>query len=262
MSFLNRGGKNDTGLVNVMAVDIAVVRDEGDACPIVDPVTVKTPPKPPPQVADVVSEGRVINGNAGGGGGGTPTSQGPSELMTKSNYCPGSCGGSWTEGAYWIASTAANSPSSYLRATGGGFSVPTSATITGVKLIITKHEEALPGEEVADYEVKLIKSSVITGSNMAQAGNWPVSDANFTYGGAGNMWGLALTPTDVNSPSGFGAAINVTGGTTGNAYILSMNTTIYYTPFGGSIYDAFTDLIHALSNRLFCLITNATSCAR
>jgi hypothetical protein len=129
-----------------------------------------------------------------------------------------------------------------------------------VKLIISKHGSDSTEE---DSTVKLVKGGVISGNNKALPGIWsPGGHQNFTYGGAGDLWGLALTPTDVNSPSGFGAAINITGGTTGGGWIISMNMTLDYTNGGGSIYDAFVDLIHALSNRLFCLITNASSCTR
>lgn len=195
--------------------------------------------------------------------GGAPSSQGPNELATKSDYCPSGYSGFWMPGAHWSASTAANSPSSYLWATGGAFNIPVGATITGVKLIINKYGESNIGDEVFDSAVRLIKGSAISGSNKALMTAWPGSFENFTYGGTGDLWGLALTPTDVNAASGFGAAINVTGGTTGNAHIISMNMTVYYAT-GGSVYDAFTDLLWSLSKRAYCLVTwsSAGVCSR
>jgi hypothetical protein len=63
---------------------------------------------------------------------------------------------------YWNTTTAANSPSSYLKATNAGFSIPTNATINGIELNITKHGSGLSGEEVADSAVRLIKAGSIT----------------------------------------------------------------------------------------------------
>jgi hypothetical protein len=63
------------------------------------------------------------------------------------------------------------------------------------------------------------------------------------------LWGVTLTPSDVNS-SNFGAAINVTGGTTGSAYILSMKMTVSYTTGGVSVYDSFMELIKLIIQKI------------
>ena len=256
ITFMDLGGENPTGKVTIQSVAVSVIRDTGEACVIIDPIVITTPPPPIPTITQIQSSRPLVqpgthgDGGSGGSGGGSGASQGPTELATVVDYCPSSCGGTWGSGAEWYTSTAANSPSSYLKGTGTGFSVPTGATINGIILTISKRGEGLSGEEVSDSAVRLIKNAVLAGESKHKIGIWPTSAQTFTYGGSGDVWGLSLTPADVNSLSDFGAAINITGGTTGTGYINSMKMTVYYTPLGGSVYDSFMDLIRAFFGKI------------
>jgi len=58
-----------------------------------------------------------------------------------------------------------------------------------------------------DNEVRLVRGGTITGNNMANNFTYPKTDAYQTYGGAGNLWGLSLTPADVTA-SNFGLALS------------------------------------------------------
>ena len=270
ITFLDHGGKNSTGLVTVKGIDVKVTRDEGDACVIVDPVIIQTPPKPLPFVASVVNEGRVVNANAstsggGGGSGGTPTSQGPNNpsLAIDDNqvgFVP------WTDHSNVYAAdgssasvSTAGSDSYYLKASGFNFSV--SGTILGIKVEIKRFDGdtgGVSGYPSSDRTIRLMQNTQQLGNNKAQGGNWPTVSTYAIYGGASDMWGATLAPDAVNAAD-FGVGVSVTGNP---AMVDHIRITVYYTPLGGSIYDAFTDLIHALSNRLFCVITAAPSCSR
>lgn len=94
--------------------------------------------------------------------------------------------------------------SNYLTVTGFEFSIPSNATILGV---IAEVERYGAMGAVIDSVVKLIKGGVISGDNKADIINfWPTSDAYKTYGDSNDLWGLTLTPVDINL-NDFGFAI-------------------------------------------------------
>ncbi len=102
--------------------------------------------------------------------------------------------------------------SHYLEATDFGFSVPVGATITGVFVQISRFQGGShTTTEVADNHVKLIKGGVVSGTDKATDVAWPISQQAATYGGNGDLWGLALTSADVNA-SDFGVALSVSDG--------------------------------------------------
>lgn len=88
--------------------------------------------------------------------------------------------------------------------------VPAGATITGVEVEFERTAGTADG--VVDGGIHLIKGGVIqTGADDKSApGEWPTTgDTYYSYGGASDTWGVALTDADVNSPS-FGVALRVT----------------------------------------------------
>ena len=92
-----------------------------------------------------------------------------------------------------------------LVATTFGFSIPGSATITGVVAEIEKSVSNDAG--VIDNFVRLVKGGSIVGASRGTNAAWPTSDTRVAYGGSGDLFDLALAPADVNS-SGFGVAIS------------------------------------------------------
>ncbi|MCT4562066.1 MAG: hypothetical protein N4A41_11895 [Crocinitomicaceae bacterium] len=112
-----------------------------------------------------------------------------------------------------LAITLGPTNSQYLKATNFGFSIPADATIKGVTAQIEKSQLSLTAllgiQSVVDNAVRLVKSGVATGNNKAAAGNWAYTDATTTYGSSSDLWGLTLTPSDVNN-SNFGVAISST----------------------------------------------------
>ena len=152
--------------------------------------------------------------------------------------------------------------SGQITATNFGFAVPVGRTIYGIELMLNRYQSEA-GLGINDYNIYLTKNGVLS-TNLSGAAQWSsMAYEQKTFGGSTSLWGLGWGPVDINS-SGFGFVVGVSNGT-GNARTANIDVgkiTVWYSSGGGSIYDAFTDLIHALSNRLFCVITNSTSCAR
>lgn len=105
--------------------------------------------------------------------------------------------------------------------------VPSDATINGIEVIIEKKKGV--GSNTTDKVISLVKGGVIQGNNKADTvTEWPTSDTIFTYGGPSDLWGLALTPADVNA-SDFGAALSFSGGAIfGQGFIDHIQIAVYY----------------------------------
>lgn len=124
--------------------------------------------------------------------------------------------------------------SDYLVITDFGFNFPSSATIEGFEVIITKHSTT-PGQssDVRDETVKLILRDTLRGENQALSGYWPLNKSSFTYGSSSNPWDTTLTVDDM-ADSTFGIAINVRkvgggqgGGHISRAYIDHITITVH-----------------------------------
>lgn len=113
----------------------------------------------------------------------------------------------------------------------GATAVPANATIVGVQLDIERHAKwNLFTNPVQDNSIKLVKGGVISGTDHAAGANWPSSDAVATFGNSSDLWGLALTPADVNGAT-FGAVVSCVG--IDRAFVDRMGMTIYYTTPSG-----------------------------
>ena len=79
--------------------------------------------------------------------------------------------------------------------------------------------------------VKLVKGGVITGDEKS-TGAFTTTDTVYAFGGATDLWGLALTPADVNG-STFGVAVSMIG----DSYEITNDTSQYLkvTNFGFAI---------------------------
>lgn len=110
-----------------------------------------------------------------------------------------------SDDSYVTAVLALGQVSQYLKATNFNFTVPLDAIITGITVEVERSATALSA--VSDSSVRLVQGGVITGDNKAAGGTWPATDAYATYGSATDLWGLTLTPADVNA-SNFGVVVN------------------------------------------------------
>jgi hypothetical protein len=104
-------------------------------------------------------------------------------------------------------STSAGVTTHYLKGLAlNGVSVPAGATIQGVEV---RAKKARSATGVTDAVVSLVKGGAIGGDNNASGSDWPAALAYTTYGANNDMWGLALTPDDVNGAT-FGAVLACT----------------------------------------------------
>lgn len=116
--------------------------------------------------------------------------------------------------------------SNYLKVTNFGFTIPTDATITGITVSIERSSNTLNGTH--DDSIRLVKGDVISGNDKATAAQWPTSDAVATYGSSTDLWGLTLTPADINL-STFGVVIAAIADLASTAQIDYITITIDYT---------------------------------
>lgn len=124
--------------------------------------------------------------------------------------------------------------SRWLHATNFGFSIPSGATIDGI--VVEWEGKSLDTSEANTIShVLLIKGGSRSGDNKG-TGSWTTtSDEWKSFGGASDLWGNALTPTDVNSSS-FGSAIAVTENNANNSVKTAIDAcriTVYYTEASG-----------------------------
>lgn len=112
-----------------------------------------------------------------------------------------------------------------LKATNFGFSIPLDATILGVLVEVERSSTVLSA--VRDNSIRLVKAGTISGDEKASATLWPTSDAYASYGSASDLWGLSLTPQNVNA-SDFGVVIGAIADVAATAQIDHIRITITY----------------------------------
>ena len=137
-----------------------------------------------------------------------------------------SCGGivAWTNPSNALttnatnataALTSANNTTHCLQLTNLGLSVPSNATITGITVNILR-AGGTASATVKDQSIQLIKGGTASGTDKATATTWTTALTTATYGTSSDLWGLTLTPADVNAAN-FGLnirAARVTGSPT------------------------------------------------
>ena len=121
--------------------------------------------------------------------------------------------------------------SHYITATNFGFAIPTGATINGVTAEVERSYSGA-GTTMRDESVKLIKGGTIQGTDKSGFVGFGFGDSYQSFGGAADLWGLTLTPGDVNA-SNFGVAYagrEMSGGGARTLQCDHMRITITYTP--------------------------------
>jgi hypothetical protein len=131
--------------------------------------------------------------------------------------------------------------SHYLFISNLGLSIPSNATITGVRALVWAKTSA---GTVAANSLKILKTGAVTGTEeatnfkaVAATGLFTggttlnTSDTVLGFGGDGVMWGATLAYSDVNN-SGFGVALsfkNTHASVTATVSIDYLQVTVYYT---------------------------------
>lgn len=136
--------------------------------------------------------------------------------------------------------------SKHLKLTEFGFEIPASATIDGIEAHIKRRRT---NEGMRDLRIQLIKGGTVGGSNKAKSTEWTTSDVTVDYGDEEDLWGLELTPSDVNSDD-FGIAISASSiyEEQAQALVNVASITVYYTE-SGATEDASSPAVGIISSR-------------
>lgn len=127
-------------------------------------------------------------------------------------------------GTFTVVAAALTNPFN-LKATNFGMTIPSGATINGIKIDIEKKASGV----VTDNIVKIIKADGSFGTlNKALADAWGSSDGYISYGGSLDLWGESWAYTDINDAD-FGVVISATVPDSGTASIDHIRITVYYT---------------------------------
>lgn len=109
--------------------------------------------------------------------------------------------------------TGAETQSDDLQATGFGFSIPSGATILGVLAIEQGKQSAANKLHIAN--VQLLLAGVPSGNDYGGSYIWGTTNTSTTFGGQNDLWGLSLTPADINNAN-FGVVIRAAVNAPGN----------------------------------------------
>lgn len=148
------------------------------------------------------------------------TAAGPNTGSTVVNNT--SFGVPWTITSYSMAyiTLNANEQSQGITATNFGFNIPPTATIVGVEAIFSYSYTTF-----VDTFVRLVVNNLEVGSNKAMNTSLGAFGSR-TYGASNDLWGLTLTPADINSPN-FGFVVYI------DSYTSSYPPTLYLYPNTG-----------------------------
>lgn len=132
----------------------------------------------------------------------------------------------------YVYLTSVGELSQYLQADNYGFSIPSSATIQGIEVAISRQASG----DIVDQVVRLMQAGAIVGNNYAVTSPpWPSGGAESLgiYGGQTDLWGTTWTPAQINAAN-FGvvlqvSASNLLGQTSAHANVLPITITVYYT---------------------------------
>lgn len=125
----------------------------------------------------------------------------------------------------------------YLKATNFGFTIPSGATIDGIKVEVECNGSPAVSAFPKEYSMKIVKGGTIDGTNKANTANTlpQYTDAYITFGGTTDKWGLTWTDSDINA-SNFGFAFSVSVDWDKAPVAVSVDhirITVYYTEGGG-----------------------------
>lgn len=115
--------------------------------------------------------------------------------------------------------------SNYLKATNFGFTIPSTAQITGITVNVERSSTTLNGTH--DDSIKLTYNGSLVGSDKASATEWPTSDAVATYGSSIDMWGTTWSASQIND-STFGVEISAIADLAGTAQVDFVSITVDY----------------------------------
>jgi len=115
----------------------------------------------------------------------------------------------------------------YIKATNYSFSIPETATITGIKVDVNCKTGAENLWE--DNSVRLVMGGSIVGDDKVKNEALTTTMENVTYGGTGQLWGLTPTATQINA-NDFGVVYSAISTSAGFEYIYvnTIRVIVYY----------------------------------
>lgn len=132
--------------------------------------------------------------------------------------------------AFYVLSPGSN-PSDYITVYDFGFSIPTDATIDGIEATIKKSRN---GSEVRDYFIAFDGPAGESDNKADTVTNWETVKTTLIYGGPTDLWGLTVSPSDINDSSfALGIRAQTTTPINGTARLYYAEVTVYYTESGG-----------------------------
>ncbi len=131
ITFMDLGGENPTGKVTIQSVAVSVIRDTGEACVIIDPIIITTPPPPIPTIVSIQTARPLVQpGTHGtGGSGGSCGAQQDTFSTAGSTTWTAPTGVTSVRVQVWGAGGSGSSASGDLGAGGGAYSERVSVTV-------------------------------------------------------------------------------------------------------------------------------------
>lgn len=138
-----------------------------------------------------------------------------------------------SDNAYATTTAYSNIVTDELLCSNFGFAIPTGSVVGGISLSIERKAGSNSG--AVDSLVTLRQGST-RGTNLASSTAWGKSDAVVTYGSTTELWGLAWTPTNINSSLYFGPVFAAKGNIsrTNTLSVDAMSITVTYTQYSPS----------------------------
>jgi hypothetical protein len=123
--------------------------------------------------------------------------------------------------------------SDYIWTTNFGFSLTSCASIDGIKVEVERNGPV--SLTIYDASVRIIQGGSVVGTEKADATDWPVAEAYFTYGGTTDKWGATWVCSDIDGNANFGVAVAASNQNTGSrqARVNHIRITVYYTQVSG-----------------------------
>ena len=114
-----------------------------------------------------------------------------------------------------------------LTVSGFGFSVPPNASVLGVEVLVSR--QALNGAGLVDRSARLVLAGTPIGADRATGAAWSNLLVEQPYGGATDLFGVMLTPADVNGPTfGFGLSVANPNAGTDQALVDGFEARVFY----------------------------------
>lgn len=138
----------------------------------------------------------------------------------------------------------------WLKLTGWNFSIPAGATIEGIFINLALYNFSFSNQgDLSLGAIQLVKGGLITGTPKFPNSILPyytnVQAPNLSAGASTDMWGLALSPADVNNNANFGFAFYVdafNANARGDPQLFYAAMTVYYSVAADVTKDVTTQV--------------------